>query len=621
MWYKKLLFPFLLFLFSFSNYIIGQDETILLEPPHWYTGLTDTVQIMCYSKDNDLLSAYVSFEEKVEITNQVRTDNKNYLWITLTLENVTDTEEVIIYFNTGNEDVLSTKYRIEKKPVFKNQSGFDQSDVIYLITPDRFADGDELNNSLSNSKDKVDRKDPNARHGGDLIGILEHLDYIKNMGFTAIWLNPIIENNNSKYSYHGYAATDFYKIDARFGTNEEYKNFVKVCHEKGLKVIMDMIHNHCSNEHFWMEDLPSKDWVNNSWKEYTQTNHRKATLQDIHASEIDRKTYLDGWFVPTMPDLNQRNKLLSTYLIQNSIWWSLYLELDGIRMDTYSYPDKNYMKKWIEIMNKELPQVSIVGEEWSINPAHIAYWQKDKINPDGFSSDLKHLMDFPTNQILVEALLEEEDWNKGLIKIYESMANDFIYPNPENLLVFLDNHDMTRGYTSLGEDTDLLKLAMVFCMTTRGIPQVYYGTEILMTSPLHRDDGRIRADYPGGFKGDVTNAFTGEGLSEDQIDFREFLTRLLQARKKESLLHTGELTHFVPENGMYVYFRYSGDEKIMIIINKNRKTVNLSLDRFNEFLNEGEIKGIELISNEKIEVKDTFKIEPVRAYVIRLSYN
>jgi glycosidase len=572
---------------------------------------------MCYSKDIAQLEAKVINNKSVNIVNQVRTDNSNYLWITLNLKNVVGPKELTISFMRGDALVREVPYIIEAKPNFGKQNGFDQSDVIYLITPDRFADGDSSNNSFPDYKDVVDRKVPLARHGGDLKGIVDHLDYIKNMGFTAVWLNPIIENNNSKYSYHGYAATDFYRIDARFGTNEEYKEFVELCHQKDLKVIMDMIHNHCSDEHFWMKDLPAKDWVN-IWPEYTQTNHRKATLQDIHASKIDKKTYLDGWFVPTMPDLNQRNKLLSTYLIQNAIWWSLYLKLDGIRMDTYSYPEKKYMKDWVESMQREVPQVSIVGEEWSVNPAHVAYWQKGKINPDGFTSDLQYLMDFPTNQLLAEALKENEDWNKGLIRIYESLANDFMYPEPNDLLIFLDNHDMTRGFTTLGEDVDLLKLAMIFCMTTRGVPQVYYGTEILMTSPLNRDDGRIRADYPGGWEDDKINAFTGEGLSEEKIEFRSFLTKLLNERKDEKTLHYGKLTHFVPENGVYVYFRHMDGEKIMVIINKNKEPFKLELERFTEFLENGNIRGVELLSDDKIDVNKEILLDPLRGYIIKI---
>ncbi len=596
-----------------------QSNNMRVDPPNWWLmSNLDTIQIMLYAENISSLDISISKKSPTYISNIVRTENPNYLWVTLDLRTCTKPTKLEFQLAKNSNIVHSFTFPIYQEIDFENQNGFDQSDVIYLITPDRFSDGDKSNNSFPNSKDVVDRNNPLARHGGDLNGILEHLDYIKDIGFTAIWLNPIIENNNSKYSYHGYAATDFYKIDARFGTNEEYKEFVEICHKKGLKVIMDMIHNHCSNEHFWMSDLPSKDWVN-KWDKYTQTNHRKATLQDIHASKIDKKTYLDGWFVPTMPDLNQRNQLLSTYLIQNAIWWSLYLKLDGIRMDTYSYPEKNYMKEWVESMNNFVPHVSIVGEEWSTNPAHIAYWQKNKFNADGFSSDLEYLMDFPTNQLLAEALVEKEDWNKGLVRIYESIANDFIYPAPQNLLIFLDNHDMTRGYTTIEEDVELLKLAMIFCMTTRGVPQVYYGTEILMTSPKQRDDGRIRSDYPGGWEGDKINAFSGEGLSDKQIDFRDFLTRLLNARKKEKILHYGKLTHFVPMDGVYVYFRHNtAGEKIMVIINKNRMPYNLDLERFIEFLNKGEIRGVDIISNEKVIASNQLKLDPVRGYIIKL---
>ncbi len=612
----KLIYSFLL-LFTFFS-CNSQIFPIKIEPPHWYSNIAqDTVQLMCQGENIGLYTIELEKSKNVTIKNLHRSDNSNYVWITLFIHS-TEPQNINIIFKNENNIIHNVPYEIKKAPVFKNQNGFDQSDVIYLITPDRFADGDPTNNQLPGYEDIVDRKNPLARHGGDLKGILQQLDYIKDMGFTAVWLNPIIENNTSKYSYHGYAATDFYKIDARFGSNEEYKAFVQVCHKKGLKVIMDMIHNHSSIEHPWLKDLPSNDWIN-IWPSYTETNHRKSTLQDIHASEIDKKTYMDGWFVPSMPDLNQRNPFLSTYLIQNAIWWSLYLELDGIRMDTYSYPEKEYMKNWVDAMESVVPQVSIVGEEWTINPAHVAYWQKNKNNPDGFESNLQYLMDFPLNQLLAEALVEEENWNTGFIRMYESLANDFMYPNSDDLLVFLDNHDMTRGFTMLGENIDLLKLAMIFCTTTRGVPQIYYGTEILMTSPLQRDDGKIRADYPGGWENDVINAFTGEGLTEAQLEFRAFLTTLLNERKDEPVLHHGKLTHYLPKDGVYVYFRTLEDKKVMVILNKNKTPYTLELNRYNQFLMGGKIKGKELISAEQLMAEGTMTLDPLRGYVIRLN--
>ena len=594
----------------------SSTQKLNIEPPNWWYGLAeDTVQLMIHGENINHLEAKIPNGQRATISNHTSTSRKNYLWITLDLSKINKAEEVQILLKDGSKNVHTITYPIYAKPKMRN--GFDQSDVIYLITPDRFSNADTSNDNIAGYKEASNRQDPSGRHGGDLLGIQNHIDDIASMGFTAIWLNPIIENDNAKYSYHGYAATDFYKIDARFGSNEQYKDFVNICHEKGVKVIMDMIHNHCSIAHPWLSDLPAEEWIN-EWDSYTETNHIKSTLQDIHAAEIEKKTYLDGWFVPTMPDLNQRNPLLSTYLIQNAIWWSLFLELDGIRMDTYSYSDRHYMQRWINRMNTEVPEVSIVGEEWSTNPAHVAYWQKDKHNQDGFESDLEYLMDFPTNQLLAESLTEEESWAKGFVKLYESIANDFIYPHPEDLLIFLDNHDMVRGYTSLREDLDLMKTAMLFCMTTRGVPQVYYGTEVLMTSPAQRDDGRLRGDYPGGWDGDKVDAFTGVGLTQDQTDFKQFLTELLQMRKQNTVFHKGKLIHYVPKDGVYVYFRQDDKHTAMVILNKNQESYRLETGRFSQFMDGSIIKGLDLLSDKVVDFKEGILLEPRKSYVIKL---
>lgn len=607
-----------LFLFFLLQLFYVNAQELTVEPPHWWYDMeVDTVQLMLHGQGISSLNASLDKKTNAKITRQTKLVSDNYLLLTLDLSGVKTANTIEICLKKKRKKVHSFTYEILQKPDLRLASGFDNSDAIYLITPDRFANADHENDDIIGFKEISNRSYPGGRHGGDLLGIKNHIDYIADMGFTAIWLNPIIENDNPEYSYHGYAATNFYKVDARFGTNEEYKTFVSTCHAKGIKVIMDMIHNHCSIEHPWIADLPAEDWLN-TWDQYTETNHKKSTLQDVHAAEIDKETYVNGWFVPSMPDLNQRNPHLETYLVQNAIWWSLFLKLDGIRMDTYSYPDKDYMQKWVTAMNREVPSVSMVGEEWSINPAHIAYWQKGKINSDGFKSDLEYLMDFPTNQILDEALIEPEGWNTGLVKLYESIANDFIYPHPENLFIFLDNHDMVRSFTNFQENIDLMKSALTFCLTTRGIPQVYYGTEILMTSPPQRDDGRIRTDYPGGWTGDQVNAFTGQGLTTDQLDFRTFLTNLLHIRKSETVLQTGELTHYSPKDGVYVYFRHNAEDRIMVIINKNKEPYALDMNRFEQFIAQANLVGEDLISKQKIKLDEQLSLDPARSYIIKI---
>lgn len=610
----KLLIRFFL-LFFIANPILGQE--IYVEPPNWWYGMeVDTVQLMLQGADINTLETKLIQDNGASILHTTMSDNPNYLWVTLDLSDVSRDCTLQLRLTDGGITVHQITYDLTQKPS-SDVKGFDQSDAIYLITPDRFANADPTNDNISGYTEIADRTDASGRHGGDLQGIHAQIDYIANLGFTTIWLNPIIENNNARYSYHGYGSTDFYQVDRRFGSNEDYRAFVSACHQKGIKVIMDMIHNHCSVEHKWLADLPADNWLN-EWESYTETNHQKSTLQDPYASDIDKKKYEDGWFVTTMPDLNQENTELATYLIQNAIWWSIFLDLDGIRMDTWSYSDKDYMSQWIESMNHEVPQVSIVGEEWSVNPAHIAYWQKDKHNVDGFESGLEYLMDFPTNQLLASALVEEESWGQGIVKLYESISNDFQYPSPQDLLIFPDNHDMVRAFTALGEDLDLMKAASIFCLTIRGIPQFYYGTEILMTSPSHRDDGRIRSDYPGGWPDDRINAFTNSGLTESQIVFKEYLSNLLKWRKEELVIHHGKLLHYAPVDGVYVYFRYDENKKVMVILNKNSEDYDLDLSRFEQMLGEASINGTDVISAERVIADNLMNLQSRRSYIIEI---
>ena len=433
-------------------------------------------------------------------------------------------------------------------------------------------------------REQANRSNKGGRHGGDIAGMAQNLDYIADLGFTSIWLNPLLENDMEKYSYHGYSTTDFYKVDPRFGTNEEYRKLADLGREKGLKLIMDMIVNHCGSFHWWADDLPYTDWYN-QWPTYTGTNHQKSVMQDPYVSDYDKKQFTDGWFVPTMPDLNQRNPQMAKYLIQNSIWWVEYLGLSGIRMDTYPYPDEDFMADWTKAMMTEYPTLNIVGEEWNESPVIVSYWQAGKTNTNGYTSDLKSVMDFPVNMAMIKALNEEESWGSGISKIYEMMAMDFLYPDPMNLVTFTDNHDMARIWALLNHDYDLWKMAITHVMTNRGIPQLYYGTEILTDSPEQRDDGAVRSDFPGGWAGDEINAVTGKGLTTQQKAAQQYVKKLLTWRKTATAIHNGKLKHYRPENGVYVYFRYNADQTIMVVINKGEDQ-ELRLDRFAEVIKE-----------------------------------
>ncbi len=487
-------FAFIVLLAFLTPVLIAQISHV--DPPFWWTGLKNhNLQIMVYAKD--ISNATVEIDYKgIEILAAHKAESPNYLFIDLLLSEDIKPGKFDIRFLMAKKEAENYSYELkEREKASADREGFNSSDVMYLIMPDRFVNGDPSNDVISSMKEnKIDRKNPYGRHGGDIKGIIDHLDYFDEIGFTALWLNPLLENDQPDGSYHGYATTDFYKVDSRYGSNEDYKSLCRKAKEKDIKMVMDMIFNHCGSEHWWMEDLPFADWIN-LYPNYKITNHRHSVIQDPHASRYEKKIMNDGWFVKTMPDLNQRNSFLAEYLIQNSIWWIEYLGLSGIRMDTYPYADKYMMAEWNKRVLEEYPNFNIVGEEWTSNPAAVSYWQKGKVNSDGYNPGLPSLMDFPLQNALTQSLITvDKPYQEGLNQLYEALANDFLYPNPENLVVFMDNHDMPRFYMQMGMDIDLLKLGITYILTTRGIPQIFYGTEILMTHIEDNDHGNIRKE-------------------------------------------------------------------------------------------------------------------------------
>ncbi len=588
-----------------------------VEPMFWWAGMKNPgLQLMVYGEN--ISGAEVSLRYPgIHIVSVSKVENPNYLFIDLHLSPATKPGKVDILFQKKGQTVGTFPYELkERREGSSLRTGFNSSDVIYLITPDRFVNGDPSNDAVAGMKEQPDRSDRDGRHGGDIRGIINNLDYLETMGFTAVWLNPVLENNMSRTSYHGYATTDFYKVDPRYGSNEEYLELSAELKKRGMKLIMDMIFNHCGSEHWWMEDMPGPGWINH-YPDYKITNHRRTVNQDPHASEADIKGMVDGWFVPTMPDLNQRNPFMAKYLIQNSIWWIEYAGLDGIRQDTWPYPDKEMMAEWTRQVLNEYPHFTIVGEEWSLNPAIVAYWQKGKTNSDGYECSLPSLMDFPLQNAVSRALRNQESWDSGLIELYEALSNDFQYAHPENLVVFPDNHDMARFYVQVGNDPDLLKMGLTYFLTTRGIPQIYYGTEILMSHPGDAH-GDIRADYPGGWKDDQKNAFTGKGLTENQKEVQHFVKKLLTWRKKEEVIHNGQLTHFVPENGIYVFFRYNKEKTIMVILNKNGSETVLPTEKFSERMH-GFSSGKDLITSQNLDDLSEIRVPARSAMIIELT--
>ncbi len=610
---KKFFFTIIALAFFLNTFSQKLDR---VEPMFWWVGMkSPELQLMIYGEKISETDVAIKYPG-VELISVTKVQNPNYLFLDLRLAENVQPGTFEIQFTKGSKVLQSYLYELKaREKNSASRTGFNTSDVIYLITPDRFINGDPNNDWVEGMKEKPNRSNKNGRHGGDIQGIINSLDYLQKMGFTAVWLNPVLENNMTKVSYHGYSTTDFYLVDPRYGTNEEYRQLNDELDKRGMKLIMDMIFNHCGSEHWWMNDLPMNDWINN-FPDYKITSHRRTVNQDPHASEADRSAMVDGWFVPTMPDLNQKNPFMEKYLIQNSIWWIEYVGLEGIRQDTWPYPDKNMMTTWTKRVLDEYPDFNIVGEEWTMNPAIVSYWQKGKVNSDGYKCYLPSLMDFPLQNAVSGGLRNNENWDNGLIQIYESLANDFLYPDADNLVIFPDNHDMSRFFVQVREDVDLLKMGVVLFLTMRGIPQIYYGTEILMRHE-GSEHGNIRADFPGGWQGDKVNAITGVGLTAGQSGMQDYLSKIQNWRKNKSVIHNGKLMHFVPQDGVYTYFRYNNDEAVMVLLNKNETEKTVSTSRFSEIINRYK-SGKEIIMGKLIEDISEIKIPAKTALIVEL---
>lgn len=588
-----------------------------LEPANWWVGMKyNQIELMVHGENIGATQPEVNYPG-VSIVSSEKADSPNYLFVTLAIGDSAKPGKFPIHFSLNGEQKSSFTY--ELRPRDKNSArrvGFSARDAIYLITPDRFANGDPSNDSVPGLSEQANRGYKGGRHGGDIAGMTRHLDYIASMGFTQIWPQPLTENNQPNYSYHGYAATNLYLVDARFGTNEDFKHFVQKAKQKGIGVIQDIVLNHIGSGHWWMADLPEKDWLNFPGK-YTETTHRRTTVQDPYAAPADKELFTGGWFVPAMPDLNQRNPHVAKYLIQNTLWWIEYAGLSGVREDTYGYADEKFLSQWGKVVMEEYPQFNIVGEEWSGNPAVVSHWQRGKQNASGHVPNIPSMMDFPIHETLRTALIEEEGWDTGVIRLYEMLANDFLYPDPFNLVIFPDNHDTSRIYSWLNDDLDLFKMAMVYMATMRGIPQFYYGSEVLISSPRQRDDGVIRTDMPGGWEGDSKNAFTGKGLSAREKDAQTFVKKLLNWRKNSTVIHQGKLQHFAPIDGVYVYFRYLDDRAVMVVINKNKQQKTLELQRFNDRL-VNKKNAHDVMENKKITLGDSVSLPARSVQLIEL---
>ncbi len=605
---KHFTFLFLLFV------AISFAQVQKVEPAFWWHGMKNPdLQILVYGKD---ISKYqVELSDNIKIKDLTKTENPNYVFITINTDEV-QKPSFKINFKNGKKTVDSYTYELRKrKPGSAARNSFSSKDVMYLIMPDRFANGDPSNDSQPNLTEKVNRNLPSGRHGGDLRGIINNLDYLQNLGVTALWLTPANEDNEKNTSYHGYAQTDLYKIDGRYGTNEEYLELSQKLQQRGMMLIQDYVTNHWGISHWLIQDLPTQDWIH-QFKDgegkfgFKRSNYRTTSQFDTNVSKVDKQEALNGWFDTTMPDLNQSNPLVLNYLTQNAIWWIEHAELGGLRVDTYPYNDKVAMAKWAKAITNEYPKFNIVGEAWMYNPAHISYWQKDsKIGAiDGYNSNLPSVMDFTLFSDLPNALKEEESWDKGMIKIYNSFGNDFLYPDINNILVFFENHDTERFNEMFKGDVRYYKMAMSLIATVRGIPQIYYGSEIGMQGDKNKGgDADIRRDFPGGWKGDSQNAFNPETQTLEQRQFHDYTQKLLTWRKGKEVIHTGKTKHYMPKEKVYVYFRYNENEKVMVVINNNEKDQTFDLNRFEESLN-GVSKGKDIVTGKEISISTQNKI-------------
>ena len=618
------------------NVMGAKSKTVInrIEPTDWYVGMKNpTLQLMVYGQGVRDVQEVTTDYPGVIVDSLVRLDSPNYLLVYL---NVKDAQpgKMTLNFKSQTSKLKPQIFELKAREMSGDQRmGFSNADVLYMLMPDRFAQGKGHNPQVKGMRPyKEDRTQPSLRHGGDLNGIREHLDYFCDLGVTALWLTPVLENDspddaNGYSTYHGYATTNYYRVDPRFGTNDDYRRLCDEAHQKGLKVVMDMIFNHSGFEHPWTLDMPSKDWLNlPEWlKEskgtsnpegtsFQQTSYKLTPVKDPYASKVDLRETVDGWFVPTMPDLNQRNPHVMTYLIQNSKWWIETVGIDGIRMDTYPYADAKGMARWMKELDEEYPNFNTVGETWVTEPAYTASWQKDsKLSED--NSYLKTVMDFSFFDKLSQAKNEETDaWWNGLNRLYNSFVYDYLYPNPSSVMAFIDNHDTDR-FLGNGRDTLALKQALALLLTVRRIPQLYYGTEILMNGTKEVTDGNVRKDFPGGFPGDSKNAFTKEGRSHAEQSMFAWLSRLLHWRQNNPIITKGSQTQFIPFNGIYVIARQYGGKTVLTVLNGTSKPATMQVKRYEEVIgNASRVKDV--LTGRYFDLSSDLELKPRQSLVL-----
>ena len=618
---KKIIFSLALFLSAMTS--LASTNIDRIEPANWFVGMKNSsLQLMVYGKN--IRNSRVSVDYPgVKIDSLVRLDSPDYLLVYLNIGGAKPGEMML------NINGKKVKYPLQAREMSGDKRmGFTNADVLYMLMPDRFASARNITKPLKGMNPYVvDRSKPSLRHGGDLEGIRRHLDYFNQLGVTALWFTPILENDapdiNDYNNYHGYDTTDYYRVDPRFGTNEDYRRLIAEAHAKGLKVVMDMIFNHCGFDHPWVKNMPSKDWFNApEWlkegeKVYLQTSYKLTPVLDPYASEVDKRETVDGWFVKTKPDLNQRNPHVMTYLVQNSIWWIETVGIDGIRMDTYPYADRKAMSQWMKALDEEYPNFNTVGEIWVTEPAYTAAWQKDS-RLSTVNSYLKTVMDFSFYDKINLAKSEEtDDWWKGLNRIYNSLCYDYLYENPSSVMAFIENHDTDR-FLGEGRDTLALKQGLGLLLTINRIPQLYYGTEVLMNGTKTVTDGDVRRDFPGGFAGDKHNAFTAEGRTAEENAMFDWLSRLLHWRQGNEVVSKGKQIQFIPYKGVYVVARQYQGKTVLTILNGKRAAVEMDLSRYAEVIG-NQTEARDVVTGKTVKLGDVLRLKPRETMIVEMS--
>ena len=618
---------------------LSAGEVTRVEPLSWWTGMKTDLQLLVNGEGIGAYTVSIEGGKGVKVTAVHKADSPNYLFVDVEVGKKAKPGTYTLVFRNGADEIRRPYAIAAREPGSADRDSYTTADLIYLIVPDRFANGDPSNDSTPDTDDKANRSMPMGRHGGDLQGIIDHLDYIADLGATALWSTPLLGDNAPRGSYHGYACSDYYHIDPRYGSNELYREMVRKAHEKGIKIILDVVTNHSSTEHWWMKDLPFKDWVHMN-DPYVNSNHQMGLALDPNASKADLAIMEEGWFVPNMPDMNLDNPYMLKYFQQWAVWWIEYSGLDGFRVDTWFYNEKYPMAQWAKAVTDEYPKFNIVGEVWQANPDFVAYWQKDNPNSDGFNSYLPSIMDFPLQGAISNALTApipgQEEQRQGppqgrgrrggpdISGVYNALSHDFLYHDLSHMLIFLSNHDIARIGDTFGHDPRRMKIAFTLLATLRGIPQLFYGDEMMfVTGSPRRDDGRLRMDFPGGWAGDPVDLFTEEGRRKaaadsawaHAADLHDYARTLFQWRKGATAVQNGKTLHFIPQDNTYGYFRYNDESVVFVFINNATEERKVSWSRFRE-ITEGLGTGRNVISGEAVTVSDDTAVPPLSALIV-----